>query len=498
MQCKGCALYGGNHRGSLGAAAEAHSPDARASALPAHPYRLMVNLLLKCITKIPICGGWCDTTISPETTALRQFSNEKTVPQPCLRGPGCRSFWEHNAVCRVAAGFGLPCADRNRAAIMITACVFSSIGWLLMLVSNLGLAQSDAVVEAVPWARASVEESWGEATVSIGIRRRSHHVDISYGGASYAEDGGHDWSDDAACSRPDGAIRYSEPPLNVSCSSCGDAADQITFFVAMSLLTQIIQVADPRRNSCQAPPLMLPSGQERASRLGELATGATGPLPPVAGPPPHVGLMCGLPHCLHNSRLPGGDRPAARDAVRRRQLPARDGHPHELVRPLLRAPLDARLCRLVLARAARALRGRRQRRPGAPLSRLPLRLSSRPTPAWPCPHVDTLPAPRPHMGARAPNYLPLLRAQVELSLDMEWQPGAGYLCMLVGVLLKSVDVVCHLLVPTPAPKRRQLAPGERYGTLAEYLRAKCPEPTRVGRPVAGAADGEKSSEVPEV
>ena len=105
------------------------------------------------------------------------------------------------------------------------------------------------------------------------------------------------------------------------------------------------------------------------------------------------------------------------------------------------------------------------------------------------------------MGARAPNYLPLLRAQVELSLDMEWQPGAGYLCMLVGVLLKSVDVVCHLLVPTPAPKRRQLAPGERYGTLAEYLRAKCPEPTRAGRPVAGAADGvavSKSSEVPEV
>ena len=70
----------------------------------------------------PICGGWCDTTISPETTALRQFSNEKTVPQPCLRGPDCRSFWEHNAVCRVAAGFGLPCADRNLRPRFVRTC----------------------------------------------------------------------------------------------------------------------------------------------------------------------------------------------------------------------------------------------------------------------------------------------------------------------------------------------------------------------------------------
>lgn len=333
------------------------------------------KLVLKCITKIPICGGWCDTTVSPEITALRQFSNENTVPRPCLdRGHVCRTFWEHNAVCRMAGGLGLPCADRNRARVMITACVFSSVGWLLMLVSVSGLAQHDAVVKALPWATASVEEAWGEATFRIGILRRTHHVDISHGGVSYAEDGGHGWFDGDACSRPNSVMQYSEPPLNQSCASCGDAAGQISFFVAVSLLTQIVQVATDLQRAT-------PYGDVNCQRAMGILTSS-------------YGLFSGMRSMGDFADSCWREQPA------RFELIDSDG-------------------------------------------------------------------------------------QVELSSDVEWQPGVGYLCMLVGVLLKSVDVLCHLLVPTPAPKRRPLAPGERFGKLAEYLQATCPEPTRVGRPVSG-------------
>lgn len=35
-------------------------------------------------------------------------------------------------------------------------------------------------------------------------------------------------------------------------------------------------------------------------------------------------------------------------------------------------------------------------------------------------------------------------------LDFDWEAGNGYLCVVVATLLKIVDVLCNLTVPTPA------------------------------------------------
>ena len=63
-------------------------------------------MLWRCIINIPICGGFCAETENPERSCLKHFSNEMTVPQPCVVTHGCRLFWEHSRCCISLGGIG--------------------------------------------------------------------------------------------------------------------------------------------------------------------------------------------------------------------------------------------------------------------------------------------------------------------------------------------------------------------------------------------------------
>ena len=63
-----------------------------------------------CCYSIPFCGGFCAPTVNPETSPIRQVSNEYTLPQPCFRSAGCRRLWETAFLCRAFGGVGCGCA----------------------------------------------------------------------------------------------------------------------------------------------------------------------------------------------------------------------------------------------------------------------------------------------------------------------------------------------------------------------------------------------------
>ena len=80
-----------------------------------------------------------------------RFSNEETVPQPCLRKRCCRSFFEHNAVMRNFGRVGFPVCERNRKPIMLLAFFFSFLGWFFTIAAMCAYtAENDATIN-VGW-----------------------------------------------------------------------------------------------------------------------------------------------------------------------------------------------------------------------------------------------------------------------------------------------------------------------------------------------------------
>ena len=71
------------------------------------------------------------------------------------------------------------------------------------------------------------------------------------------------------------------------------------------------------------------------------------------------------------------------------------------------------------------------------------------------------------------------------AVNLHGRSGVGYSLFVVGILLKLTDVVAHLLVPTPAAKRRPVEPGSSFRA---YL-ARCPEPTTFGALVEPPDEG---------
>ena len=66
------------------------------------------------------------------------------------------------------------------------------------------------------------------------------------------------------------------------------------------------------------------------------------------------------------------------------------------------------------------------------------------------------------------------------------------MCMLLATLLKAVDCVVHLIVPTPHEKhvaKSQADAAKWDGSLVDYLMGTNPQPTRYGRVVDGGGGG---------
>ena len=105
-----------------------------------------MTCFLRGLRMVPICGGWCDETVNPEVTPLRQFSNEKTVPRPCLWDAKCRAITESSACCRTSGRIGFAWAAFHRAPVMLVASAFSTAAWICILLSVLGLSTTCAAV----------------------------------------------------------------------------------------------------------------------------------------------------------------------------------------------------------------------------------------------------------------------------------------------------------------------------------------------------------------
>jgi len=70
-----------------------------------------------------------------------------------------------------------------------------------------------------------------------------------------------------------------------------------------------------------------------------------------------------------------------------------------------------------------------------------------------------------------------------LAIKTDWYAGPGLWLLGIATFLKSVDVICHLLVPTPPPKRK---PGSDTDSLADYMERET-LPTRWGAPAGPPA-----------
>lgn len=216
---------------------------------------------LSCIYNIPICGGWCDpSNESPEQTILRRFSNEKTIPGN-LRKPQCRAVCEHSACCRACGEWPSPgslacracvglCGPNyghdNRFCVMMVGVATNLLALLLILVATLAYSKNDLVVEAVPWAKATVDQSIGPHDVHgefyVGITRGVQRLTLD--GAD-AVKSGFDWDNDAACARPNvtNGTYFTQPSLQETCETCKDAIGEVTTLAILGALTQIPTIA---------------------------------------------------------------------------------------------------------------------------------------------------------------------------------------------------------------------------------------------------------------
>jgi hypothetical protein len=129
--------------------------------------------------------GYLADTNAPKDTCLGRFSNEETVPQPCLRSKvwgslylllssatlafqifhlgllsfppslslwkTCRIFFEHNIFLRSFGRIGFQWADEHRSVIMLSAFFFSTVGWAFTIAACVAYTDSDESVRSTYW-----------------------------------------------------------------------------------------------------------------------------------------------------------------------------------------------------------------------------------------------------------------------------------------------------------------------------------------------------------
>ena len=218
-----------------------------------------------CLRYLPFCGGWCDETESPEPSWARRFSNEKTLTRFCYIY-SLRRLCEHSACCRRAGAVGCAAGERHRRCIMSAAFVFSVVGWVCMLLSALGLANSPALLPHFAWSgsvykfRAPNNTTLdmdvriyygisGRLTVLNGIRpvdfESGHSVrGVRDPGVSGLQIGPIPWpTGDASCTGLQlGLVGGTDASLQHACDACAATAAQTRSFIVSSCLTQLFQV----------------------------------------------------------------------------------------------------------------------------------------------------------------------------------------------------------------------------------------------------------------
>jgi len=65
------------------------------------------------------------------------------------------------------------------------------------------------------------------------------------------------------------------------------------------------------------------------------------------------------------------------------------------------------------------------------------------------------------------------------TLNVEWAPGPGFILMLIGIIMKGIDVAIHLIVPAPVERSR---PQPKPIGAVEYMRLDGQEPSGTAAP----------------
>jgi hypothetical protein len=197
------------------------------------------SAVMGCITAIPICGGFCADTQSPETGCLRHFSNETTPPQPCLKRYACRRFWEHSPWCRGIGRVGTAFGDRNRGYIMLSAFAVSFVAWILTFAAFAATSSQAGMIRDTCWAKSTATFSptlhpplGATVTSYVGIGSRVDVIDTP-GEASTTSVV--EWSTPGSCTLLNG-VSYPR------CEQCGAKSQEALQWLITSAITQVFQM----------------------------------------------------------------------------------------------------------------------------------------------------------------------------------------------------------------------------------------------------------------
>lgn len=321
------------------------------------------------IYRIPLCGGCCAPTESPERTPLRRLGNEFTLPAAnCCESYRCRSYFEHARLCVRVGGLGVASFARSRwrARIMLCSASIQLVSTLLYVIGALAMSTDESLVRTFAWASFELWSSELNVTGSVQLGIQSRVVSlrgVAFNGSHFVLDPAgviHNtvrW-DNTSC------FQYTSAPsaLVEACSACRHSMHASVSFILLSIIAQVPTISTNLQRTT-------PYADVNCQKFMGIATG-----------------LCGLFTGLMALRSFGYD-------------------------------------------------------------------------CWrSVPNVTTL---------------------GPYNFSFTGKGGTGFFLFLVGICLKITDVLAHLLLPTPAPKRQPVEPGLAFSA---YLQ-RCPEITVFGAPV---------------
>ncbi|CAJ1423541.1 unnamed protein product [Effrenium voratum] len=134
--------------------------------------------LLRCIFNIPVCGGFCAPTKSPEESWLKHFSNEYTLPAAGVFMKLSRCL-ETNRCCRTCGSTGTQFGRQNRRKLLISSFWVSFVAWLLNIYAVMAMSNHPQLIKATAWSTGTLDHgnNLGGARSWVGLKSRVDEVD---------------------------------------------------------------------------------------------------------------------------------------------------------------------------------------------------------------------------------------------------------------------------------------------------------------------------------
>jgi len=112
--------------------------------------------IMDLVYRIPICGGFCAPTISPETSWLRHVSNEFTLPGGPLFAKVGRLV-ESNPFCVRLGALGMKSLSLNRKRTFMAMAGCNVLALILGIIASLGASASYGALRFGHWTYGEVE-----------------------------------------------------------------------------------------------------------------------------------------------------------------------------------------------------------------------------------------------------------------------------------------------------------------------------------------------------